>query len=250
MKFLDVNCSVGFSAAGPSWQGADLASTVEELERAGCEGAVITHLAQWETSAQRGNELVAQATAAHPQPQGCWCLLPESTGETLPPSEIFSRMAAHRIGLLKISPLAHLFVAGGLSVGGYLRECVDRRVHLLVSVKYDMGWQDLYGLLAEFPGLPVIVADHGCWGEDRYFRPLLEAYPGVRVELSNYLLDGGIEDLVSRYGAGRVVFGSGFPRLYPGGMMLALRHADICDEDKALIAGGNLALMLEEERLD
>jgi len=250
VRFLDVNCSVGFSAAGPSWQGADLALTVEELERAGCEGAVITHLAQWETSAQRGNELVAQATAAYPQLHGCWCVLPECTGETPPPAEVFSRMAANRIGLLKIAPMAHLFVACGLSVGGYLQECVDRRVPLLVSVKYDMEWKDLYGLLAEFPDLLVIVTDHGCWGEDRYFRPLLDAYPGVCVELSNYLLDGGIEDLVSRYGAGRVVFGSGFPRLYPGGMMLALRHADISEEDKALIAGGNLALMLEEERLD
>jgi hypothetical protein len=127
---------------------------------------------------------------------------------------------------------------------------VERRVPVLVSVKYDLSWRDLYDLLECYPALRLVIADHGCWGEDRYFRPLLDRYAGVRIELSNYLLDGGIEDLVARYGPGRLVFGSGFPRLYLGGMMLALRHADIEEEAKEAIAAGNLETMLEEAEVD
>jgi predicted TIM-barrel fold metal-dependent hydrolase len=89
-----------------------------------------------------------------------------------------------------------------------------------------------------------VICDHGCWGQDRLFRPLLERYPNVHVDTAQYLLDGGIESLVADYGARRLLFGSGFPESYLGGMMLALRHARIPDEAKAAIAAGNLERML------
>ena len=43
------------------------------------------------------------------------------------------------------------------------------------------------------------------------FRPLLERYPNFYVDTAQYLLDGGIESVVTDYGAGRMLFGSGFP---------------------------------------
>ena len=109
-----------------------------------------------------------------------------------------------------------------------------------------MGWHDIYALLAEFPELTCVVCDHGCWGEDRRFRPLLERYPNAYVDISQYLLDGGIESLVADYGASRILYGSGFPDSYFGGMMMALKHARIPDEAKEAIAHGNLERILSE----
>jgi predicted TIM-barrel fold metal-dependent hydrolase len=81
------------------------------------------------------------------------------------------------------------------------------------------------------------------------FRPLLERYPNVYVDTAQYLLDGGLEALVADYGARRVLFGSGFPESYMGGMMMALRHARLPEAAKTAIAGGNLARILEEAQL-
>ena len=81
------------------------------------------------------------------------------------------------------------------------------------------------------------------------FRPLLRSYPSVHVDTARYLLDGGIEQLVDDYGATRLLYGSGFPESYHGGMMLALRHARIPIEAKSLIAGGNLDRILREAEL-
>ena len=94
-----------------------------------------------------------------------------------------------------------------------------------------------------------MICDHGCWGQDRLFRPLLERYPNVHIDTSQYLLDGGIESLVADYGAGRLLFGSSFPESYLGGMMLTLRHARISEEAKAAIAAGNLERILAQEVL-
>jgi predicted TIM-barrel fold metal-dependent hydrolase len=43
-----------------------------------------------------------------------------------------------------------------------------------------------------------------------------------------------------------MLYGSGFPRSHHGGMMLALRHAQITEEDKQAIAAGNLERILSE----
>jgi predicted TIM-barrel fold metal-dependent hydrolase len=104
-------------------------------------------------------------------------------------------------------------------------------------------------LLREVPDLVCIVSDHGCWGADRWFRPLLDHYKDVYVDLSDYLLDGGIESLVADYGASRLLYGSGFPMQYPGGMMMAIRHAEISLRDRQAIASGNLDRLLKEVRL-
>ena len=58
-----------------------------------------------------------------------------------------------------------------------------------------------------------------------------------------------IEAFVQEYGARRILFGSNFPQAYLGAMMLALAHAEISQEDKQAIAGGNLSHLLAEVNL-
>ena len=116
-------------------------------------------------------------------------------------------------------------------------------------MRRGVEWRDVYALLSEFPDLVCVACDHGCWGEDRMFRPLLERYPHFYVDTAQYLLDGGLESIVADYGARRLLFGSGFPESYMGGMMMALKHARIPDAAKQAIAGGNLERILEEAAL-
>jgi predicted TIM-barrel fold metal-dependent hydrolase len=66
------------------------------------------------------------------------------------------------------------------------------------------------------------------------------------VDTAQYLLDGGIEAFVADYGPQRLLFGSGFPKSYLGGMMLAIKHAQISEEAKVAIAGKNLERILSE----
>ena len=106
-------------------------------------------------------------------------------------------------------------------MGSWLGPMVEHRIPFFLSVVRGADWGIVYSIMKEFPDLVCVICDHGCWGEDRRFRPLLERYPNVYVDTAQYLLDGGIEALVADYGPSRLLFGSGFPESYLGGMMLA-----------------------------
>jgi predicted TIM-barrel fold metal-dependent hydrolase len=249
MRFFDCNCYFGLpSKLVPSPALCPTADDlVAQLERAGIERAIVWHIAQQDVSPQRGNEMLAEAIGGRPNLLGCWTLLPPQTGE-MPVSELLAGMKAARIVALRAFPGPHRFMLNRLTLGVLLDEMVERRIPLLCSMK-RMGWPELYGLLAEAPGLTAIITDHGSWGSDRYFRPLLDNYGRVYVDTTLYFLDGGVEDLVSRYGPGRMVFGSGLPERYPGGMMMAIRHGEIDEDAKAAIASGNLNRLVEEVKL-
>lgn len=249
MHFFDCNAFFGLPMIRPLAPVPTAEVLLAELDRAGIEKALVWHIAQHDASPQVGNRLLAEAIRPHPRLVGCWTVLPNQTGELPPPEELFCEMREARVAALRAFPNSHRFPLNGLSMGDLLEAMVARRVPLFLSLQRGIGWREIYELLAEFPDLVCVVCDHGCWGEDRYFRPLLARYPNVYVDTAQYLLDGGIESLVADYGPGRLLFGSGFPELYFGGMMLALRHAQIPKEAKAQIAAGNLERILGEAEI-
>jgi len=259
MDFFDCNCYFGLPSTAPASPAtcATLDDLEAELDRAGIGRAIVWHYAQVDVSAQRGNAMLAEAIGSHDRLLGCWTLLPPQTGE-MPVDPLLADMKAAGVVALRAFPVRHRWILNGLTLGPLLEEMVSRRIPLIYSMRLAapamdpyLLWQGLHQLMAEFPRLTLIVTDHGSWGCDRYFRPMLDAYERVYVDTSLFFLDGGIESLVERYpeAGGRLVFGSGLPERYPGGMMMYVRHAEIPDEAKALIAGGTLRRLIEEVRL-
>ena len=57
-------------------------------------------------------------------------------------------------------------------------------------------------------------------------------------------MDGGVSDFCRKYGADRLLFGTGYPHLNPGGTILMLMHADITSREREMIASGNLERIL------
>lgn len=246
MKFFDCNAYFGLPAQRPLAPVATAEELLAEMDRAGVEKALVWHILQHDAAPQVGNAMLTEAIAPHPCLYGCWTVLPNQAREFPLPNVLFRQMQQSRVKALRIFPNDHRFLCNAVSMGDVLEPMVARRVPLIVSVQRGMDWRDIYALLAEFPDLVLIICDHGCWGEDRMFRPLLERYPNVYVDTAQYLLDGGIESLVTDYGARRLLYGSGFPELHFGGMMMALKHAEIPNEAKVAIAGGNLQRIFAE----
>lgn len=249
LHFFDCNVFFGLPSIRPLLPVPGAEALLAEMDRAGVEKALAWHIAQCDASPQVGNRLLAEAIAPQQRLVGCWTILPNQAREFPPPPELFAQMRAARIAAIRIFPNLHRFLANAVSMGELLEQMVARRIPLFLSVLRGTDWRDIYALLAEFPNLTCVICDHGVWGEDRKFRPLLARYPNAYVDTARYILDGGIEAFVGDYGRERLLFGSGFPECHFGGMMLALRHARIDEEAKAAIAGGNLERLLAEEQL-
>jgi predicted TIM-barrel fold metal-dependent hydrolase len=170
-------------------------------------------------------------------------------GKEFPPFEVFLQaMRQAKIVGLRVFPITHHFLLNRVSMASWLEPAVQHRLPLFLSTRWGANWDIVYNILADFPDLVCVICDHGCWGEDRYFRPLIERYPNVYIDTAQYMQDGGIEAFVADYGPGRMLYGSGFPACYPGGMMLAIQHAQISEEARAAIAGKNLERILAEVR--
>ncbi len=248
MRFFDCNMYFGLPARPTLAPSPGVDDLLAEMESCGVDQALVWHIAQHDASPLAGNPLLAGAIAPYPNLYGCWSILPNQGREFPPFDQFFAQMQAARVVALRAFPISHHFLLNDVAMGSWLEPMEARRIPFFLSVRLGADWEIAYSLMKEFPKLVCVICDHGCWGEDRRFRPLLERYPNVYVDTAQYLLDGGIEALVADYGPSRLLFGSGFPESYLGGMMLAIKHARISEEAKEAIASGNLVRILSEVR--
>jgi uncharacterized protein len=250
VQFYDCNAYFGRPSVRPLLPVATAGEILEEMDASGVSKALVWHIVQHDGSPQIGNQLLAEAIQNQPRLTGCWTILPNQTKEFPPIDQFIAEMRQARVLGLRVFPVTHHHLLNGVSMGSWLEPMVARQIPLFLSVARGADWEIAYDLLAEFPNLVCVICDHGCWGEDRRFRPLIERYPNVYIDTAQYLLDGGIEDFVATYGAERMLFGSGFPESYFGGMMLAIRHAQISIEAKEAIAGKNLERIFSQVNLE
>jgi len=219
------------------------------LSQAGIGKALVWHILQHDGSAITGNELLAEVIAGHDRLVGCWAILPPQTDGLITP-DFFDRMARARVRALRAFPDMHRYLLQRVVFGSFMDEVVERRIPLLLSLSRAIDWPTIYHFLEQYPTLTCVLCDIGTWSVDRYTYPLLAAYENVYVETSLLALeDGGVETMCGQFGAQRLVFGTGLPERYAESASLQLTHADISDQDRAVIASGNLERLLEEAQL-
>ena len=252
ISFFDSNIYMGRSSNGTYRPAVSAGELLEAMDDAGIEKALVWHIAQQNYLAAEGNKLLSELIRKEERLFGCWTVLPAQTGEMDLSEAFFSKMKEDKIFALRVFPGEHRYILNRIVFGNFMDEVSRRRIPLLISVPKNMepggiSWQYIYDFLSQFPEITCILCDTGVWGTDRYFRPLLETYKNVYLDSSLLSIgDGVIEDVVSKYGSKRIVFGSAFPKRCPESAMLQLIHADITHVQKMDIACGNLERLMKE----
>lgn len=248
LSFYDANVAVGRprneGLFAPVATPADLQAY---LRATGLAGALLWHWAQADGHPESGNPLLEPFRTAAPDLAVCWAILPPTTDEQ---GELLSRLREHRVAAVRLFPQQHRYPMNRVAWGELLDAFTAARLPVLLSLEQGCSYDVVYDLLADYPGLTCILCDIGTWSMDRFTYPLLERYPNVCLETGMLAItDGGVEAVVSRFGAARLVFGTGFPRRYAEAAMLQLTHADISPADRLAIASGNLRQLLREGSL-
>jgi hypothetical protein len=248
LTFYDANVVVGRprneSLAAPIATPADLGTY---LTTTGISRALLWHWAQTDGHPEVGNAMLEPFRHAGQDVAVCWAILPPATGEQ---GDLLSRMGAAGVAAVRLFPESHRYLMRRAAWGDLLDQLGDRRVPVILSLEAGCSYDQAYDLLADYPRLTCILCDTGTWSMDRYTYPLLDRYPNVRLETGMLsITDGGVEGVVRRFGAGRLVFGTGFPRRYAEAAMLQLTHADIAEADRQAIAAGNLRRLMREVSL-
>jgi predicted TIM-barrel fold metal-dependent hydrolase len=215
------------------------------MKRYGIERALVSHSLARKYHPASGNRLVSEETRDYPFLYPVWVVMPHHTGEFPDPHRLKEEMREHSIRAVRMYPAEsdQNYCLEEWNCGELFGLLEETGAVLLLGLD-QITWNQLHELGSRHPGLNIVLTDV-TYRVDRNAYPLLEKYPRLFIETSGYKVHRGIEQLCRRFGAARLVFGSGMP-LYSGAAAVSLlRYANIGSEERAMIASGNLTELLE-----
>lgn len=224
------------------WRTEDV---VAEMERAGIAGALVYHGMAKSHSPMYGNRELMGELAKSSRLFGCWVALPDHLGDFMSPDPFIQELKAHAIRAVKMFPESHRFTPDQRTLRSLLTTLEQERIPLLVEAQ-EISLGQVADMLHHHPELVVLLQGLS-WSTERRLFPIMDQYEGLCVELSTLQANAFIEVAYERYGAERLLFGSGMPFKSPGAARSFIDYARIPVEAKRLIAGGNLARLLGVE---
>jgi len=171
-----------------------------------------------------------------------WVAVPNHTGCFLDPDELAARLSRERVSAVRLFP-------NGFSTadwcGGSLFSALDElRMPVFLDYGIDhyrdrLPWDDVYRLCQTYARTPFILTRVGCASNMSLF-PLLDRCENLRFEISYYQASRGIETVASRFGAHRMLYGTGAPVYSPSCATGLLYYSALGQGDKRRIACENM----------
>ena len=254
MNIYDCNLRYGTQVKPTGYHSCN---TIEELiveaKRAGITGGFLRCVDTDYTGVVFGNNKLtkdlAKAHNAGLNMWGVWGLVPSCTGETPAPYDLFDQMKQNHIGAIYFNPLSHQYFARKSVIGDYCALAEEKKIPVICVSDYGMTPDITDDLLKDFPKLRAIIIICRHWNQGRQIYPFLENYENVMIDTSYRWDDQGVEDVIRRYGAHRLIMGTGFPEHYMGGPIAHVHCAEISNQEKELIFSGNMIRLMEEAGL-
>jgi len=251
MDFFDCHACYGHDRTTrllkPVLSAAELTA---EMQQAGVGRAVVWRTEQVQASPVLGHRLLSDDLDRNKQLYGLWAVTPTACDESPAPDQLLAELRQKRIIGFRLFPAGLRYVPKAFVLKAWLELTVAHHLPVFVNTAHGCSLEALGDILERYPDLTVVLTDANVWPGDRLLRPFVERFLNVYLDLSYMITAGGIESFVARFGATRLLYGSGFPRMYFGANMLMVRHAAISQEDRAAIAAGNLERIIREIRYD
>jgi len=246
LLYYDCFCSIGRVGYPILLDIADVAGLKREMAVAGIQRALVSHALARAGDPVLGNSRLMAEIVGEADLKPVWYLLPHHTGEMPSPGRLVEEMKAGGVRAARMDPgrTHHSFSIAEWCVGGILEALEGARLPLILDADI-VTWQEVRDILDRHVGLPLIMANCS-YRHNRFLYPLFERYPNLFVEISRFLGAGAIEDVVRRFGARPLLFGTNMPHYTGTAAVGRLAYAEIGRPDKEAIAGGNLAAILGE----
>jgi len=252
LRFFDAHCYVGRYKTfrpGSFWRTEDL---LRQMERFGISEALVTHSMSREHHPIDGNAAVVAETKDVASLHPCWALLPPRSGELSRPTELLPDMVSKGVRAVRLFCASYSFPISEWCIGELLDELEAHRVPTFLDPNVELDtwemdtfdWDGVDALCSAHPELPVVLSQARFRSSNRLLYQLLERHANLRIELSGYWAYHAIEFITREFGAYRLLFGTRMPVRDPACAIGQVAYSDISDEDKRLIAGGNLRNLL------
>ena len=239
LSYFDCNANIG--KRGPKlkrepWRTEEV---IASLERTGIAGAVVYAAWSKDYSPTYGNERLVEEIKKSDRLYGCYTIMPGYCGIFLTPEEMIADFRAKGMVAAKMFPASHYYNADEITMGAYYTALEEAKIPLFVDYA-EIDLRDLKDILANHPSLNIVLQNMS-WAFFLKVLPYLKKYSNLHIELSNTQANRAVEILVRDIGVKQILFGTGLPKMSPGAARAFIDYAMLSDEEKQMIAGGNLA---------
>lgn len=253
--YFDCDTRIGRSYGTKNLGGHNITPELllERMDQVGVAKALVFHTMAWEYHPNEGNEMLMEALAPHrDRLEPCWVMLPHHTGEVPHPEESVAQMKRLGVKAARVFPNfpanSHRFELAEWCIGETLGALEAARIPLLLDFvlfrREQPPFRDIFSICDNHPDLPVILIGVQA-RNNRSLYPLLKRFPNLHVQTAGFFVHRGLEHFTQSFGSRQLVFGSNTPTLGMGAAHFHVARALVPDEDRAAIAGGNLAALLD-----
>jgi len=244
MKFTDTNVWIGKLMNDVNGISVSIEELLKKMKELNIKKAIVYNVIQRDVYPDYGNEILVKEISNKEELYGILTVLPFQTDEIK--KDMFKNLKQKKIVGFNFFPKKHNFILNKITFGDFLSELEHKRFPVFFDLSSGLDYKEINSILSDFPDLTCILTNIGIWNTDRYTWPLVEKFENVYIESSLLSLqEGGIEETVKKYGAERIVFGSGFPERYFEASILQLVHSEISEKDKEKIAHKNIERIIE-----
>lgn len=245
IPLFDVQCGFGSTPPG----GREIFSAamlLAEMDHVQIERALTRALpTALEVDVPVSNERLYAACAEQARLAPCPTVVPNGARDIAPEAAQVRVALRHGAGAVFIRPRTDNWSLAPWCCDRLFQALQQHRLPVICATA-EVSYDDVATIAGRYPKLPCILTNVD-YRQQRIVLPLLDAFPNVYLSIgSNYIVHGGIEQCATVVGAGRLLFGTGYPDVDMGAAIAHLLYADISDDEKALIGAGNLQRLIEE----
>jgi len=239
-----IDCLAGIGKMGPKdvlipWTKEAL---LDEMLYCGIHGALVYHNVAREYDPAYGNAMLMDEIEHEPRLLPCWVVMPHQTGEMPPGAALVEEMLARNVRAARMYPKGHNYAFDDDTCGELFRALEAERILLSLDFSQVSG-PELGAACDRHGDLPILLTGVS-WAQTRFLYPLLDRHRNLHVEFSTFQANYAVERLGERYGFDRLLFGTDALLKSPGAAKAFVDYADISSEERAKIAGENVARLL------
>jgi len=252
MRIIDINCMIGewpykplrFKTAG---------ELVNEMARLEIERAFVFDSHAWLHVPAEGNRYLLEAVKPHPNLIPVFVLTPLVEQEFGGKQSLRESIEKNGVGAVRLFPFDQSFTLNLWNVDKLFslldEACVPVFLECMgLNGNIDSSLPQLHDLATAYPNTPIVLLNPG-YRRLRILYELFERCHNLSMDTCTLIPYRGIEDFISNFGSGRLLFSSRMPFMEGGASLGRLLYAEIEPADRENIAYRNALSLLRQNKL-
>lgn len=249
IMLFDANCMIGQRFSPKEAKFTNSESLLKTMDSKGIDKALVFHSLAKENFINDGNMAILKEVMGQDRLIPCWVVMPHYSGECQKPEDIIKSMKDNKVKAIRIFPEYHRVKLYPWIWHELFFELEKYKVPVLVDFSnvnwsQEIDWNGINNICSEFPNLPLILLRQGQVA-DRYIYYLMDKHDNLYFEISYYQVNNGIYSLADKFGANRLIFGTGMPFYQPDCPINALLYSGLSEKEIKKVAYENLEKLLE-----